>query len=138
MKAILVITALVALAAAGPAKHRRGACPAKPSKTYDNGGDSQTTADWAQPSQTDDGNDGGDSDGDSGNSTGVAVCPADGGKTLKSTGSCGCSYAINCASKADHGSSTQFWEKTSGQIVLSLAECVAMCDDNSDCQAVIW
>lgn len=137
MKTVFVVAALAALAAAGPAKHRRGACPAKVHNTVD-GGDSQTTANWSKPTNSDSGKNT-DNDTDTGaTDTGAAVCPNDGGKTLKSSGSCGCDYSINCNSKADHGSSTQFWEKTSGQIVLSLAECVAMCDENSDCKACIW
>lgn len=127
MKTIIAIAALAVLASAGPAKHRRGACPAKANKTY-GGDDSTATKDYNEPAKTD----------DSDAATGDAVCPADGGKTLKYSGSCACDYSINCASKADHGDSTKFWERTHAETILSLTECVSICDENADCAAVIW
>lgn len=133
MKAVLIVTALAALAAAGPAKDRRGAkvCNASYPTQSAGGNATQTGGNWSQPSNT--------GSSSSGTSTSTTMsCPNDGGKTLKYGGSCDCDYSINCASKADTPSTAKFWERTSGEIILSLAECVAICDENQECEACIW
>lgn len=67
-----------------------------------------------------------------------AVCPADNGKTLAAGGSCGCSFAINCATKASPGAGSKFWQKTAGALVNTLAECNKQCDENSLCESTLW
>lgn len=123
MKTTFVVAALAALAAAGPANHRRGAKACK--AVY------PTKATGDEAAKT------GESSSDTSTSA-TMTCPNDGGKTLKAGGSCDCDYSINCASKADVPSTAKFWERTSGEIILSLAECVAICDENKECEACIW
>ncbi|KEF58099.1 uncharacterized protein A1O9_06022 [Exophiala aquamarina CBS 119918] len=66
------------------------------------------------------------------------TCPSDNKKSVLAGGSCGCSFTVNCGVKASPDASSLFWEKTSGGIVPTLAECLALCDSNDKCEAALW
>jgi len=66
------------------------------------------------------------------------TCPSDNKKSVLAGGSCGCEFTVNCGVKASPGASSVFWEKTSGGIVPTLAECLALCDSNDKCEAALW
>lgn len=141
MKTVFAIAALAVLAAAGPAHHRRGAkaCKAVYPTKVDGGEETKTGGDWSKSTDKEDKKKGDDSKTDNDTDTSATMtCPNDGGKTLKAGGSCDCDYQVNCDSKANVPSTAKFWERTSGEIILSLAECVSICDENSECEACIW
>ncbi|KAK5954188.1 hypothetical protein OHC33_004761 [Knufia fluminis] len=68
----------------------------------------------------------------------TATCPATAGTPFPASGSCECSYAINCGVKATPGKGAKFWERKSGELVDSLDACIAICDENSSCTAVLY
>lgn len=130
MKAVFALVALAALATASPHHKRGGACPAKSS--YGNSGSSGSE----QPIKGDNsgessGSEQPPSDDNSSGSSSGAVCPTDAGKSMLAGGSCDCSYEVNCDSKADVGASAKFWERTSGELIYSLSDCMAICDENA-------
>lgn len=54
-------------------------------------------------------------------------------------GTCGSSFTVHCGARANPSSgNVQFWERHSGEIIDSLAECLQICDNNSECTAAIW
>merc|ERR1712169_170292 len=68
----------------------------------------------------------------------AASCPASNGKDVSGGGSCGCEFSVNCAVHADTSTNPTFFQKDSGAAVDSLAECLALCDNNDKCTATIW
>lgn len=66
------------------------------------------------------------------------VCPANNGQYVYAPGSCACSFEVNCNVYAAFTQSTQFWERNSGELIGSLAECLEICNNNSECEAAIW
>ncbi|EXJ94064.1 hypothetical protein A1O1_02457 [Capronia coronata CBS 617.96] len=68
----------------------------------------------------------------------VATCPADNGATIAGGGSCGCEFAVHCGVQGGVSAAAKFWEQTSGQIVDTLSECLALCDSNDKCEAALW
>lgn len=55
-------------------------------------------------------------------------------------GSCDSTFTVQCGARVNvpTDGSVNFWERHSGETVGSLAECIAICDSNSDCTAAIW
>lgn len=54
-------------------------------------------------------------------------------------GSCGSSFTVYCGARANpSGANVQFWERHDGELIGSLAECLQICDSNSECTAAIW
>ncbi|KAK5395505.1 hypothetical protein LTR79_007219 [Exophiala xenobiotica] len=68
----------------------------------------------------------------------AASCPASNGEEVEGGGSCGCEFSVNCGVHADTSTNPTFFQKDSGAAVDSLAECLALCDNNDKCTATIW
>lgn len=67
----------------------------------------------------------------------TATCPASSGTTFEASGSCECSYNINCGTKTTPTQDTKFWERAP-ELIDTLEECIAICDENSACTAVLY
>jgi hypothetical protein len=68
----------------------------------------------------------------------AAVCPNDSGKTILTSGSCGCSFQINCAVRASPGAGSKFWQKDANELVDTLDACNAQCNENALCETTLW
>lgn len=66
------------------------------------------------------------------------MCPADHGKTLPVSGSCGGSFQVNCGVKATPGQNSKFWQRKENEKIPTLAACLAICNENALCESVLY
>ncbi|EXJ92320.1 hypothetical protein A1O3_00870 [Capronia epimyces CBS 606.96] len=67
----------------------------------------------------------------------AATCPADNGQAVIPGGSCGCEFTVNCGVQASPDANSKFWQQ-SDSLVDTLEECLELCDNNSNCETVLW
>lgn len=70
----------------------------------------------------------------------TSTCPASGNPTLNQApaGSCGCTFTTHCNMKANPGSDAVFWQRSAGEQIDTLEECMEICNNNDQCQAIVW